>query len=439
MVVSNAGIPPLVSALFLSSVILTSRFRLPIGAFEGVPLYVAFASILLLYLPMKVLKQAAMFFAALIAYELLKHVQPGFQFSTKGFFGIFALAILVPVTFQCLVVVFNQSEDWVTKWMKYQLFAIFAYTLTEQCLNGIGVDFLRISGAFVRKNDFFGTLALSGFFAEPSHLALGVAPYIFILIYDVKKFLAMYGRKGAAALMLTVLLCPSSTIIMMIIMSAGVFFLYQLRYLKLKYILASLVGFMLVAVLVIHVPNFSSRFFGMFMSPSELVSENQISVLAYLKGFEMALYALQHFPLGVAYLNMEVIAPNSSISYLMPIMQNLNSQDGSSILFKGICEMGVPFIIFCILNIAYFAKKSLVNKPASAKELILIAIYFSFFSHFVRGVSYTYGILTLAIAIGVYHIFFKYDIVDGCLVRRLPRSRQRNPQDGAAIIVSHDG
>ena len=104
-------------------------------------------------------------------------------------------------------------------------------------------------------------------------------------------------------------------------------------------------GFLLLLVF-FAIPAFSTRLLQVLAptDTSALSVGEALSALVLIKGFEMTSYAMAHFLLGVHVLDMQSLAPYSRISYISPFIFDANSNDGASILFKGICEYGYLWI-----------------------------------------------------------------------------------------------
>ena len=113
-----------------------------------------------------------------------------------------------------------------------------------------------------------------------------------------------------------------------------------------------------------------------------------------------------HFPLGVSFLGMAVLAPHSSVSYLGDFLFDLNSQDGSSLLFKGICELGVLFIAFAIVSLLRFIRSVIATARKSFYDLVVLSFEFAFLMHFIRAASYYTGVVAIGISVCIFGLLF---------------------------------
>ena len=117
----------------------------------------------------------------------------------------------------------------------------------------------------------------------------------------------------------------------------------------------------------------------------------------------MAEYAFWNYPLGVAFLNMAILAPHAPVSYLADVVFYLNSQDGSSFLFKGICEMGVLFITFATAAFLKFFLSA--TRSTSFQKFVILSFQFSVFAHFIRAGSYFEGSLAIGLSACMFELF----------------------------------
>lgn len=389
--------------IYISMIWLTSNFGIPLAAFKNIPIYVLFTMVSFLFMTKNAFRQAGTIFCVLIIYELLKAAQPNFSFSIKGGLGIIAFSIIVPVTKNAWDYIKKTPVNITACWLKITLWVIFLAVLIVQAISLSGI---YTWPDYSQRNYFFGTPALAGLFQEPSHIGLGLTPYIFLAIYDHKIFKRYLGRTTFVILILTSLFCPSSTLLAIVGMSFLVLVIKNFLLGNMKVAIYSVTLFLIALLIIFAIPQFTERVYGVF-SKSAAVSlqTSQYSALAFLKGYQMTYYAFWHFPLGVAFLNMEYLAPQSIISYMNPLLYELNSSDGTSILFKGICEMGVGFIIFVLSSVYSFYKQLKGDGGDNFIYIVSLAFQFTFFVSFIRGGSYYYGIVTLAISIFVYSFY----------------------------------
>ena len=392
----------LLPPVYLSVVWLTPQFRLPLGPFDGIPLYVVFTALVLALLRFEVKVYFLVTLALLILYEALKSLQFGFEFTTKGFLGLFALAAIFVANHFSLIAVGRLNNAQIGKWLRYVLFLLSGSILFDLLILGpAGV----VTSGF--RHYFLPIQSFSGFFAEPSVLGLALPPFIFLLIFRPALYLKYLGKTSLFALLLIVLLCPSATLLAIIALTAFVRLLERGAQGRL---IAVLIGAPLLLVFswaLLTLPEFAIRLTGALgLQPTDVMwAERNFSSLVFVKGEQMAWYALRHFPLGVAFLNNETLALYVPISRLSKAFFDQNSKDNATILFRGICEFGWPFIVFAMISLYRLAKHIVLIDTYSLYQSVLVSFEFTFLCYFVRGGNYFAGAISISLALLFFQMF----------------------------------
>lgn len=389
-------------ALYLAIIWLTSNMTAPIGVFDRVPMYIIFTMLMCFFLSLEVLIYCFVLFIVLLFYEVLKSIQPGFEFTTKGFLGIFAFSCIMPVTYFSLISFRHYSAEQIGKWLRLILLAIALPIIAE---NIVG-RFYPLP--FKGDNYIFNTPVYSGLFSEPSHVGLALSPFVFILAYDFSQFRKYLGLQSIFGLSVTAALCPSGTLVSVAILAVSIAIVS--RSMLRTRVLDRAIGIFLLILfgsLLFAVPELSERLTGVIVPDQYAFETGQnISALVFLKGRQMAEYSIVHFPLGVAFLNMQILVPHSTVSYLTDLLFELNSDDGSSLLFKGVCELGFLFVTFAIVGFILFSRKVFRPGGKSFYEVVILSFEFSVFAHFVRAGSYFTGVLAIGLSALLFGVIF---------------------------------
>jgi hypothetical protein len=80
----------------------------------------------------------------------------------------------------------------------------------------------------------------------------------------------------------------------------------------------------------------------------------------------------------------------------------LNSQDGSSILFKGICELGILFLVFAVAAFVRFFRAA--TRANTFANLVVLSFQFALFAHFIRAGSYFQECLVIGLAVCIFEL-----------------------------------
>lgn len=384
---------------YLTTVWLLSNLTVPFSAFNGIPVYAGLTLLMLLVLRTEVITYAALIFVVMLIYELFKSVQPGFVFTQKAFLGICAFSLIMAVNYFAVRALMSLPTKLIIRWLKWVLFAILTSILIADILGNLGYIESRY------ENYFLPIRIYSGVFSEPSHVALALAPFIFMLVYDIRSFGRQFGRDSIICIIVIFVLCHSATLFSITAFAGLVTLLSKVPRGNVLGVIVTAGLCVAVAVSMVLLPEVADRLnslaSGNSLDPS--LREN-VSALVFLKGQQMAEYGLLHFPLGVAFLNMEVLAPHSQVTYLDDTLMQLNSQDGSSLLFKGVSEFGVSFVLFAVFNVLTLARKAFRDSKPSVESLVLMSFQFTFLAHFIRAGSYFTGVASIAISLCIFEM-----------------------------------
>ncbi len=405
----NLSLPQKISALYLATVWLTSQFNLPFGDFERIPFYVGFTVLIYFFLPLRAIFH---FFALLLilgAYEVLKSLQADFSFTTKGMIGLVAFSCVMSGTFNAVRQLRDCSVRQLANWLRLVLLVMAAAVALE-----IGATLADLSYP-VYQNYLLPIPAFSGLFTEPSHLALALSPFVFMLLIDFNAFRQHVGTAFVGIVVGLAVLCPSATLISIIALAACFSLSASALRMKMGGIAAVIAVGAILSLAIVFVPQISERVSGVLSANAyDPFGDQNLSALLFEKGKQMAEYAITNFPLGVAFLNMVILAPYAPVSHVADVVFYLNSQDGSSILFKGVCELGILFIVFAIAAFARFFRAA--TRANMFPDLVVLSFQFALFAHFIRGGSYFQGCLAIGLSVCV------FELLEGCAPGRWLRT-----------------
>ena len=378
-----------VSAVYVATIWLGSQFTMPLADFERFPFYIVFTGLMYLFLPIRAILCSFLLLVILVAYEVLKCVQVDFAFTSKGVLGLIAFSCVMSTTHFALLTVQDCSATQLGRWLRLVILVMAAGMTVE-----IGLTGLTLAEP-VYQNYILPLPAFSGLFTEPSHFALALSPLLFLAVNRSSVFRQYIGTRYLWVMAGMAVLCPSATLIAITALAACISFSANALRLRAGGIAAVLVLAVVIAFAIVVVPQISERVFGVLsVNPYDPLGEQNLSALLFEK--QMAEYALLNCPLGVAFLNMVILAPEAPVSYVADAVFYMNSQDGSSILFKGICEMGILFVLFSVVSfISFFKGTTRVN---SLSGLVVLSFQFAFFAHFIRAGSYFQGCLAIGLS-----------------------------------------
>lgn len=270
------------------------------------------------------------------------------------------------------------------------------------------------------KNYFHFLFSFSrptGFFTEPSHIAISLSLFYFLAINQKNWFKKQFGYSSIIILFIIVVLSPSASLFAVIILSFIIVILSNFRingkrlFRFIQYVFLTVAIYFLI---INYIPNIGDRVSSLikFVQFGALASVRNDSVLAFIKGYQMASYALINYPLGVGFLNMEVLNEYSSVSDMNQYLFLLNKGDGASMLFKIISEFGIIGFIF------YFGMLwRLIKLARNNVNVFEQAFLFAFIATGIRGTTYFDGSLLLGISIYVFHLRKKFIAILGAIVK----------------------
>jgi hypothetical protein len=384
-------------ALYLTIIWLTSQYKVPFADFEGIPFYLVFTAAMYFVLPLTAVLHFAALLLVLGGYELLKSVQTDFVFSTKGALGLVAFSCVMSTVFFAVKQLRDCSATQLGNWLRLVLLAVAAAVAIE-----IGLTLDEFTQP-AYQNYLLPIPAFTGLFTEPSHFALALSPFVFMLLIDFDGFRRHVGLPFVGVLVVLALLCPSGTLIGITALAACIWFSASALRMRIGGLAGVVILGMVVGLVTVFVPEISERVFGVLSANAyDPLGEQNLSALLFEKGKQMAEYALWNFPLGVAFLDMAILAPYAPVSYVADVVFYLNSQDGSSILFKGICELGILFIVFAVAAFVRFFKAA--TRANTFANLVVLSFQFSLFAHFIRAGSYFQGCLAIGLAVCIFEL-----------------------------------
>jgi hypothetical protein len=379
-----------VSAVYVATIWLGSQFTMPLADFERFPFYIVFTGLMYLFLPIRAILCSFFLLVILVAYEVLKCAQADFAFTSKGVLGLIAFSCVMSTTHFALLTVQDCSATQLGRWLRLVILVMAAGMVVEIGLTGLG-----LAGP-VYQNYILPLPAFSGLFTEPSHFVLALSPLLFLVVNRSSVFRQYIGMRYLWVMAGMAVLCPSATLIAITALAACISFSANALRLRAGGIAAVLV-LAVVTFAIVIVPQISERVFGVLsVNAYDPLGEQNLSALLFEKGKQMAEYAVLNFPLGVAFLNMVILAPEAPVSYVADAVFYMNSQDGSSILFKGICEMGILFVLLSVVSFVSFLKRT--TRVNSLSGLVVLCFQFAFFAHFIRAGSYFQGCLAIGLS-----------------------------------------
>ena len=388
-------------AFYCSFVWFVTRTSLPFGSFQNIPIYLPLTLASFFYLPTRAAFWAIGFTIFLLFFETLKLVQPGLDISARGYLSVIAIGLIVPSCGFSLLELLHFPEERVLQWLRATLYLFGFSQFMEILLVAADLVFNPYVHYFLPfLHRYSGTLE------EPSHLAPVLAPLIFILINYPRYFVMKLGRGGTLAFCWIVFMGLSSTLFVVVLSAAAV--LLARRVLRLEIGIGILIGVGVVAIIgaFLAIPAFSTRLLQV-LTPSTTVDlsvSEALSVLVLIKGYEMTSYAMAHFPLGVHALNMQMLAPFSRISSISDFMFAANSNDGASLLFKGVCEYGYLWIVMAIAALVNLIIRAARMTTGSFADLLKLGFLFALFGTFIRGTSYYHNVAPFTLALTLFSL-----------------------------------
>ncbi len=403
------------SMLFLSSIIFLwdIQIRLLVATVPSYLLLLAFPGVFVIKLRIREILLTFFLFIYLIYFTFLQKLQ-GVHIvkPSRTFVGLLIFSILVVLVRKYLLLLFRSeyAKRIFFKYIKYFLYLQFTTQIIQLVLSKLG--FFHSGYPYVWKLQ-----RVPGLFAEPSHLVISLTPLLFLYLYNKNFFYRYLGKKTFYILIFSLLLSPSSTLVVLLLFA--IIFLFFQR-VTIKNIIFGIIIFIIAIIAIFKIPAVKERFFSLLygLYNAEISDSNlkNLSALIFLKGLEMAKYALKHFPLGVGFLNLEFLNDYVVVSHLNKILYDLNANDGSSIAFKIIGEFGYIGLLFLFTAVIYFLS---LLKRYNKINIMKIFFLFGFISCFVRGTSYFDGYPIFALAI-LFNRYLRYFFIfESCKFRNI--------------------
>jgi hypothetical protein len=147
--------------------------------------------------------------------------------SFRSLSASFILALVIPFTMKLLEI--SRRDGF------RSLFLAFKYGLYIQLIVQVVQVFLTFMGFNIlfAPHYFLPILRPFGVFLEPSHVALGLAPFIYLLAMNPRQFIDLLGFHTIFVLLTILFLCPSFTLIAIISFVSFLYFM-DLRKLSLR-------------------------------------------------------------------------------------------------------------------------------------------------------------------------------------------------------------
>ena len=251
------------------------------------------------------------------------------------------------------------------------------------------------------KGDYLiGITRFSGFFNEPSHVAMSLAPFLFIWLLQSRHNQKFITSKGKISLLGIFLIAPSTTLFACCLLLIVVKIYYS-RSLNLfsNNLCKSIIFSCLIISIIYLIPESHSRFFNIIDYVFGQISVQDIettSVLVLLRGLFSMIEGLLTYPIGVGIQNYQIMYNLSDLGTQISWFAGSNKWSGASILFKFTGEFGWLAIILIIYSFILFYKNSTKNTHVSFIENAFI---FGLYVNFIRGAGYFSGIPLISFSI----------------------------------------
>ena len=240
----------------------------------------------------------------------------------------------------------------------------------------------------------------SGWFSEPSHVAVSLFPSLVVLLLSGNK---VNQRYGVLAMLVLLLLSHASTLIMLCMVWVGYLTIVKSHSSKIVLVSSSvLMVFMLVYVgFMFFAQDAFEVFFAPFIERFEGVvggvyETTNISSLVYIQGWQDAWANFQRTNgLGLGFNMMGCNPLPDTLSRFVLNQTELNSEDGSFMASKLISELGVIGISLLVIVLLWWIKletrsRAIVNHNLHIAILNTQAalIFIGFVTLFLRGGGY---------------------------------------------------
>lgn len=385
------------AALGLSTILFMWPLDVSFGSI-GVPIYFI-TSIYFIHVTKFSLADVIRFMGGIICLSFLLYIQKlqGVMLTTplRSIISVLFISFIAACTYRWLTITIKGGP--------FPLFKIFNIWLMFQLVLQIFQLIAWYIGIYEIPTTYYllNIPRVTGIFAEPSHVAFSLSPFIYLLFCYPKLANKWLGKGGILCLSLILLLCPSTTMIGVIYI-ALVFKQIQSTKTVWSAVSSAFVFLSVGSILVfaiVNMPEVNIRvadLFNVIVGSSRIWENINLTSLVYIKGAEMALAGLLHYPLGVGLQNIQILNDYSVASSVSELMYRLNSMDASSIAFKLIGEYGYLGVLIVILTFANCIKSV---RSFDFKNVLFGFFLFGMIISFLRGGSYFDGVPIIALTI----------------------------------------
>ncbi|RTL37841.1 MAG: hypothetical protein EKK53_20175 [Burkholderiales bacterium] len=246
------------------------------------------------------------------------------------------------------------------------------------------------------------TIRPSGFFSEPSHFALTIAPLLIFLILDPEP---RWRRHGIVAALVSLWLAASATLFLLLAVGLALMWLAlhgrHLRFWKVVQVSVLSVVFAAVA----YVSPFWGDFVDRVTSLGNQSTEANVSSVVYVMGWELAIENLQNsagWGLGFNRMGCEPRPVTDGVEVLELLgLDDGNYNDGSFLASKALSEMGYfAAVLWCWAAWRAWRWRRLLHDPAplasEQARLMLCVLICALVGLLLRGTGYFSGPVLLA-------------------------------------------
>ncbi|WP_394393775.1 hypothetical protein [Sulfitobacter sp. 1A16808] len=323
-------------------------------------------------------------------------VAPSVSLQVRSIGGAIVLAIVLPAIYLAWS---RCSEDNFSAFLRVSIFFL-ACQLVLQVLEVGGIELIANRGG---GHYFLPIISPTGFFAEPSHLAISYSPYLLLLlIWDESTHSRSLRYVLACMLCSSLLLSLSSTAIFVVLAGLIIAFVPKGNYLILSFALVATLIMLnidaLTRILPIQVQARILPLFELLAGGAEISNHTNTTAATFYSGFVASMSTLKAAPFGFGFLNMSQAYDLPELATYRNIFGNRNIEDGSSILFKVVTEFGIFGILMIVIATCRFYKAL-----SSGSDIYFMTFSFPFFAYFMRGASYFDGPIIIGIAVLLFY------------------------------------
>lgn len=363
----------------------------------GIPLYIIISPLLIL-LSKFTNKNIILFVGILFLLFVLSILQKaqGVVFTTpmRSFTAIVIFCFVFTCASRWLHIVLTNKQKIFFLFCKY-------FLITQVLIQLLQLTLWKIGLFNTNYKHLFEIPRCYGYFLEPSLVASGLSPFVYLFVFHRKLFFYWLGKSGIICLFLIFILCPSTTLVGVLAIAA---FFLQIRSCTsvraLAFTLISSIFLIATFVWIIsHIPATMDRIVDLcsaFSDPESISGAQNFSSLLLLKGFQMASASLEHYILGVGFLNFQFLNDYSAVSLLNDFLYESNAFEGTSSGFKLVGEFGYLGLIVLIIMLFIFLKNI---KKTNHNIILENFMLFGLMASCIRGASYFDGFQLLALVV----------------------------------------